>query len=282
MKNGAWTWEEFYQTWIGFGSYDGGTAGKVDSDDKVGYYYDCRTASYFYMASGLKAFTVENNQPVLTITSDKALRIMDRMQTITGAHTNNTTVRLDDKNTGGGYEAGNNHFAAGKALFVSNNFTDALEYQMDMEDTVVYPPFPKYDADQERYYSLVHMCFEPIAISANVRDAERTALLTEALCFYSNTLETEVMKVLLKERLTSEPETRAILQLTLDSKVYDLEYTANLMGWTGLTNDTLFVKGQLGKYKDEMETLSKNVVNTRGTGTLQNFLTKYAGLTFRK
>lgn len=282
VKNKAWTWEEFYNTWYNFGSKDGGTPGKVDSDDIVGYYYDCRTASYMYMASGLKAFTVENNKPVLTIGSEKAMRIMDNLKKITDAHTNLKAVRIDNKNVQPNtYEGGNQHFAAGKALFISNNFTDALQYQLDMEDTVVYPPFPKYDAEQDRYYSLVHMCFEPIAISANVGDAERTALITEALCFYSNTLEEEVMKVLLKERLTAEIETREILQLTLNSKVYDFEYTANIMDWTSKAND-LFISGQLDAYKSTMDSLSKSAVKGTGGGTLEKFLASYGGLSFRR
>ncbi len=283
VKNKAWTFEEFYNTWYNFGSKDSGTTGKVDSDDIVGYYYDCRTASYIYMASGLKAFTMENNKPVLSIASDKALKVIDNVKRITSSHTNLKAVRLDDVNVNPGtYEAGNQHFAAGKALFVSNNFTDVLSYLMDMEDTVVYPPFPKYDAAQERYYSLVHKDFTPIALSANVADAERTALITEALCFYSNALETEVMRVLLKERLTSELETREILQLTLNSKVYDFEYTANIMGWTGLVNDTLMCKDQLSDYAPQMIAMSKQAVKGTGGGTLEKFLASYAELNFRK
>ena len=282
VKNGAWTFDEFYETWYNFGSKDGGTTGKVDSDDIVGYYYDCRTASYMYMASGLKAFTVENNKPVLTISTDKALRVMDNLKKITDAKTNLKTVQLDNKDEQPDtYAGGNQHFAAGKALFISCNFTDALQYQLDMEDTVVYPPFPKYDLEQDRYYSLVHMCFEPIAISANVADPERTALLTEALCFYSNTLEEEVMKVLLKERLTAELETREILQLTLNSKVYDFEYTANIMDWTSQAND-LFCKQQTAGYKSSMDALSKKAVTGRGSGTLEKFLSSYGKLNFRK
>ena len=283
VKNGAWTWEEFYNTWNNFGSNDGGTPGVVDSDDKVGYYYDCRTVNYMYVSSGMRAFSLDaNNQPVLEINSQKAIEVCkDRMQQILDGHTNLKSVRLDDNKVNPGtYEAGNNHFAAGKALFVSNNFTDVLAWLSDMEDTSVYPPFPKYNAEQDRYYSLVHKDFEAIALCANVQDVERTALLAEALCFYSDALENEVMRVLLKERLTTEEETRAILQLTLNSKGYDFEYTANIMDWTSSANN-LLVNGTLAQYKDDMEALAKLAVNTRGSGKLQVFLSNYAGLNFR-
>ena len=234
------------------------------------------------MASGLKAVTIVNNKPELTISSDKALRVIDNLKKITDSHANLKAVRIDDAATAGGYEKGNNHFAAGKALFVSNNFTDVLRYQMDMEDTVVYPPFPKYVKEQERYYSLVHKDFEAMALSSNVADPERTALITEALAVYSDKLEYEVMRVLLKERLTSELETREILQLTLDSKVYDLEYTANIIEWTKVTNDDLFKTGQLDGYKSEMDSISRAAINGRGTGKLELFPTSYAGLKFSK
>ena len=282
VKNGAWTFDEFYETWYGFGSYDGGTPGVVDASDKVGYFYDCRTASYMYMASGLKAVTIENNKPVLSIQSDKALRIMDNLTKITDAQAGLKSAQLDHNDHYMGSEAAYNHFAAGKALFVSGLLSSVLKQCTDMEDTVVHPPFPKYDGEQDRYYNLVHMCFEPYAISSTVEDPERSALITEALAFYSEALETEVMKVLLKERLTSELETREILQLTLDSKVYDLEYTANIMGWTGKTNDDLFEHESLDAYKSEMDSLARAAVNGRGSGKLELFLTSYAGLKFKK
>ena len=121
-----------------------------------------------------------------------------------------------------------------------------------------------------------------MAISANVEDAERTALLTEALCFYSDALENEVMRVLLKERLTSDLEAREMLQLVLDSKVYDFEYTANIMGWTGLVNDTLMCKDELADYASQMASLSRQAVKGTGGGTLEKFLATYGDLNFRR
>ena len=241
-----------------------------------------------YMASGLKAFTIENNKPVLSISSDKALKVMDNIQKIIdndagGLKTAmNAGPQAGPKPSGGSYEFTNQHFAVGKVLMRAANLGESVVENTDMEHSVVYVPFPKYDLAQERYYSLVHFCFEPIAISANVEDPERTALLTEALCFYSDALEGEVMKVLLKERLTSELETREILQLTLNSKVYDFEYTANIMGWTGLVNDTLMCKDQLTDYAPQMVAMSKQAVKGTGGGTLEKFLATYAELKFRK
>ena len=283
VKNKTWTWEEFYNTWNNFGSRDGGATGKVDSDDLVGFYYDCRTASYIYMASGMKAFTVENNKPVLSISSTKANNvIIDRVQLIVDGQSGLKTARMDDVQTGGGYDFAAQHFAAGKALMMACNLGGGVTQFSDMEDSVVYVPFPKYDAEQSRYYSLVHMCFEPMAISANVEDPERTALITEALCFYSDALENEVMRVLLKERLTADLEARECLQLVLDSKVYDFEYTANIMGWTHIVNDQLLCKNQLTDYVSQMTKLSKLAVKGSGGGSLEKFLASYGELSFRR
>jgi hypothetical protein len=282
VKDKAWTFEEFYNTWYNFGTRDGGTQGKVDSDDVVGFYYDCRTASYMYMASGLKAFSIENNKPVLTIASDKALKIMDNVQKIVDGNSGGLKSSLIEGANGGGYEFSASHFAAGKVLMIVSSLGGAVTEYTDMEDSVVYVPYPKYDVEQNRYYSLVHKDFEALAISANVEDPERTALLVEALCFYSDALETEVMKVLLKERLTADLEAREMLQLVLDMKVYDFEYTANIMGWTGLVKDTLMCKNKLSDYASNMASMSKQAVKGTGGGTLEKFLSSYAKLKFRK
>ena len=274
----AWTFDEFYNTWYNFKTKDNGVIGRVDTDDVVGYFYDCRTASYMYMASGLKAFVMVNNKPALTINSDAAWLIMNNLVKITNAHANLKTARIDNSNvTPGSYEGGNQHFAAGKALFMANNFTEVLEYQTDMTNAVVHVPFPKYSAAQSRYYSLVHMCFEPIAISANVVDAERTALITEALCYYSEPLNGKVEDLLLGTAPTDDA--RALLQLTLDSKVYDFEYTANIMGWTSEANN-LFCKGELSDYQATMTSLARQAVKGTGGGTLEKFLASYGKIRF--
>ena len=282
VKNGAWTWDEFYHTWNNFESMDGGTTNVVDSDDKVGYFYDCRTVNYMYTASDMSGFTFAEDRLTLNISSLKAIDIcVNRMQQILDGRTNLKAARMDDNAVmAGTYEAAYNHFAAGKALFVSSSFYDAITYYGDTED-IVYPPYPKYGTGQEHYYSLVHMCFTPIAISANVADPERTALLTEALCYYSDALQEEAMGLILGSRAGSyTAENREILELTLNSKGYDFEYTANIMSWTSTAND-LLCNDRLEMYEDEMDSISRVVVNTRGTGKLQNFLRVYAGLSFQ-
>lgn len=279
VKNGAWTMEEFYNTWYGFGSYDGGTTGTVDDDDKIGYGYDERTVSYLYMGAGIKVFRMENGQPVLNLTSEKSLKMKDQLQRIIDGNSGLKSRILGKADFN--YDSSRTHFAAGKMLFTSHNFTDALGWFLDMEDTLVYPPLPKYDLEQDRYYSLVHMCFEPMAIPKNVPDKEKTALITEALCFYSDKLEAEVMDILIQERLTSELEPREILQLTLRSKGYDMDYMSNITGFTDKANNLLITK-TLGNYATEMDSLEDKAINARGKGKLQLFLTKYAKLNFQK
>ena len=273
VKDGAWTMEEFYNTWNEFGSKDVGTTGQLDEGDLIGYVYDSRTANYLYTGSGLKAFAMQSGEPVILLSSDKALKVMDWLQKVVDGKSGFKSARVEDFS--GSYEAGSLHFAAGKTLIHSNGFHDSLLYQLDMADDVVYVPFPKYDMEQDRYYSLIHSCFEPLSVSANVTDKERTALILEALAFYSDKIQTEVENILIQERLTSEAEPREMLQLTLNSKVYDMEYTAAIMGWTHKVN-ILVRDNQLSNYSTEMKALQKAAVTTKGNGTLDLFLKSYA------
>ncbi len=273
VKDGAWTMQEFYNTWNEFGSRDGGNIGQLDEGDLIGYVYDSRTANYMYTGSGLKAFTMQNGEPVILLSSDKALKVMDWLQKVVDGKSGFKSARIEDFS--GSYEAGALHFAAGQTLIQSNSFHDSLTYHLDMTDDVVYVPYPKYDGAQDRYYSLIHMCFEPLSVSANVKDKERTALILEALAFYSDKLENEVMNILIQERLTSEAEPREMLQLTLNSKVYDMEYTASIMGWTQKAN-SLVQNNTLSNYATEMKALESNAITARGTGKLQVFLRNYA------
>ena len=272
VKDGTWTMEEFYNTWHEFGSRDQNSDGMIDSGDLIGLTYDSRTANYMYVASGLKAFSMESGQPVLQISSDKALKVVDWLSKTAEGKSGLKSAFVEDA---GGYEVAAQHFAAGAVLLAVNQFHGSLTSQLDMADDVVYPPFPKYDAEQDRYYSLVQKDFEPLAISVNVVDKERTALILEALAFYSDKLQSEVMNILIQERLTSEAEPREMLQLTLNSKVYDMEYLSEVIGWTAVTN-RLLRNNQLSNYSTEMKSLAKSAITAKGNGTLQTFLSKYA------
>lgn len=286
VKDGNWTFDTFFEIWQSFPSLDEGTPGKVDAGDMVAYGYDGMTASYYFLSSGVKSFKIENNAPVLNFQSDKSVKIIDLLQKVVDGNSGlKSGIAGGEGTTPTGtntftYDTVRQHFQNGKLLFVSNNFGDALGWYLNMENDVVYLPFPKYEKGQTEYYTPVHKNFEPFAVSANVEDPERTALIFEAIACYSDKLETEVMDILIQERLSTNLEAREILQTTLRAKVYDMDYLANVSGFRDSVNPLLRDK-KLDQFTSTMKKAEGVAVNTRGTGNLQLFLEKYAGIKSR-
>jgi hypothetical protein len=183
--DGDWTWETFTGYFQGFGQ-DNGIKTKVDLEDKIGYCYGADMA-YAFSSVGIRTFKMENGEPVLNLTSDRAYDLTDYLTLL-------FTGNMDTAQFGGNidgiclldYELKGSHFTGGNMLFTTFLFFDTLQY-LDMEDEVYYLPCPKLE-DQTEYMVPIQPYFDCLAISAYVLDPERTALITDALGYYSDGL----------------------------------------------------------------------------------------------
>ena len=278
VTEGSWTIDKFYSYWQGFGD-DVNSNGQPESDDMVGLGYDTSTATYMFLASGIRTFEMENGEPKLNIGSDKAINLAAELQKMRDGRGTLDTA-MASGSTGANavftYEGVCQHFAIGKMLFNTSLVADALNFYLEMDDDVVYLPFPKYNTDQDQYYNSVHSCFEPIAISSNVKKSnlERTALITEALAFYSNELQKEVMDILIQERLSNDLEAREILLTSLNSKTFDIDYMGGVTGF--LSKLSAMQNEGFSDYAGAVAaTQSSAIVAGEAKGSLETFLEKY-------
>lgn len=272
ITDGKWTWEAFVGYFQGFG-VDTGAKGKVDMDDMIGYCYGADQAMTF-ASLGVKTFIMENGEPVLNVTSDKSYQVLDLLEKL-------ITGNLDTAMWGGSihtnYKLDNalkmQHFMGGNMLFTSYLFFDAFNF-LEMEDEIYYLPYPKFDEEQVDYMNPVQCFFEPIAISANTLDTDRAARIADALGYYSGGLQDEVADVLLQERLSHEVKSREILILSLNAKIYDMEFICNQTNF-GSNIIQLMEVQSVGEYSSKMASLSSAAVKANGKGTLQMFIKKY-------
>ncbi len=277
VTNKTWTFEKFFGLWQNFGKSNGtAETGAIDPKAQVGYSYDGQTAMYYMISSGIKTFKMDNGAPTLNVNSDRALGVVDWLKKLVKANSFDASPATS-RVTGPyryTYDGVRSHFQSGGLLFTTNNMEDALSWYTSMNDEVVYLPFPKYDVEQEGYHTPTHWLFEPLAISVNVTDYGRTALITEALGFYSDKLKDEVADLLIQERLSHDLEAREILITTLDSKAYDMDYMA---GITGLRDklSKMIGAGSFENYASEMKSLSTTAIRANGKGTLQKFVQNY-------
>ena len=180
--DGKWTYDEFYKNTANF-SKD--LDGNGTWDDKDQYAFSCFTSmasgspSAVAFQYGMGQFTTvmdEQGNPKLALNTTKMADIVQKLNDL--CWTDNRTGMYS------GTKVSAESFAAGNILFWSAIIMHAANYMRDMKDTFVVLPQPKYDLEQEEYYtntsnysSMVFM------VPQCVKDAEYSSMIFDALSY---------------------------------------------------------------------------------------------------
>lgn len=241
VEDKTWTIETFLGLLQSSGS-DGGVSGQVDEGDRIGLSYDSSLGSTIFAAGGKRSFEIgEHNFKTYNFGIEKlggewareevtfAQWIYDFLHT-DGLDTAQAsgTVGVHAVQT---YDGAREHFAADGVIFKTGYLLDAPKWYEEMESEIYYLPYPKHSNDQKEYHSLVHFTFQPVAIPKQVANAENTALVTEALAYYSDKLTNQVVDLVLPTLHQTDTNARNLLKLTLDSKCYDIDYITSMTGY---------------------------------------------------
>lgn len=125
------------------------------------------------------------------------------------------------------------HFKNSGSVFVNALLSQTITYLSEMEDSYGILPYPKYDEEQTAYKTMVDGNHEAMAIGKNAVDLEFIGTITEALCAesYKQVLPA-YYDVCLKSRYADEQDDAEMIQLCVDSRVFDLGYVYG--GWSGV------------------------------------------------
>lgn len=223
IESGDWTFEEF-QYMIMDTSYE------INGDDRRGVedFYglapadDSQTAWFF--ACGGKWFESTEDGELLAVYEEE--RNYNLLSEVLAFH--KTDDILPYKNL---YDS-NAAFKEGRAIFHATALCD-INMLADMEDPYGIVPLPKYDASQEEYYSNTNKYFNTMAlIPSSVNDTESVGLLVEVLAAVSQytSLDKQYDTVLLN-RKALDAESKANLQLVVESSMYDWGYMVDPAGF---------------------------------------------------
>lgn len=117
-------------------------------------------------------------------------------------------------------------FAEGKIAMTQLYFGETTESLGEMEDTYGILPLPKFDEEQEGYYTNAWDQFSVFAVPLTVKDADKdvTGIIFEALCAESyKTVFPAYYDQALKSRYSAEPATAEIIDLIMAGR--KLEFT---------------------------------------------------------
>ena len=123
-------------------------------------------------------------------------------------------------------------FIDGRSVFINNEIFASIEYLRDMKDDYGILPYPKWDENQDKYYTMVDGSHDVLAVPITVSDPERTGIITEALCAESyKQVVPAYYETALKTKYTRDDESIAMIDMIVNSRVFDLGYVYD--GWKG-------------------------------------------------
>lgn len=154
------------------------------------------------------------------------------------------TLNISNKASSSGdtvMQVGQKYFGGGKALFYSDVLQSAERMRAFNIDFGVLPN-PLYDVNQKSYYHMMHYTGNVLSIPRSGRLQGHTldciTATLEAMAYYSvDTLTEQYYDINLTSTFINDPESAPMIDLILETRVYDLAYyydaTANLSNISG-------------------------------------------------
>jgi len=227
VLDGTWTFEKF-QTMSRAVTADLNGDGTISADaDQYGLYSSSWgfPIATFYMAGDSIITLDEEGTPTLTAHNERTEDIMQKLKNyysepgaLIPGYTDQTDIDL---------------FRMERALFGSASMGALIRYR-DMEAEIGVVPYPKYDENTDRYYSLVDAGENVFSIPTTAvnNDMTKISIITEALAIegYYSVLPIYYEKAL-KTKYARDNESEQMLEMITASRYFDYGYFDATIDW---------------------------------------------------
>jgi len=221
VNNNKWTMDKLGELTKG-ASKDLNGDGVMDYKDQWGLYtYGGTLHALLVSGGGSLALKDENDIPYMTLTNEKNLRIIDKAMDVMYDKQNVLNVQNISTSTPG--QTGYDSFSEGRVLFYWVRMR-VVEVMRNMENDFGIIPMPKYDENQDKYYSVVNANSGVLlGVPKSVRNIERTSIILEAMSAESRyTLQPAYYDVTLTRKFTRDSDSEEMLDIIFGSRTYDI------------------------------------------------------------
>lgn len=255
VRQKKWTLDKFYEYCRNV-SRDNGD-GKYDDKDTYGFLTTNGGGLMNFMyTSDIKTVEVIDGTPTVVMGNyqEKIVKVLELCKHL--IHEDNTTwVSQNNPNQT-------------KEMFMNNQglfYSEVLSYIVnlsDMDSPYGVLPTPLFDEAQENYRTHVDGVGSMISIPSNVTDPDQTAVIIETLALYSYQYVTPAYyDVTLKRKKSRDSESAEMIDIILQSRVYDIGYIYNSLGLANVFA-TLVQAGSTdfaSKYKSKSKSAEKQL-----------------------
>ena len=259
VNEGKWTIDNFSDM-ISQMYVDANGNGKADYNDTYGFGYEITNpADVWLTAMGERVISVtpDGKSIELTFMSEKLISAYEKIYNL---HYNNVgfetlAAQYDEEK----------YFAEEKLVFAPLRFSAAYNQLREMEAKYSMLPYPKYDENQEGYYTNADDKFSvfglPLTSSSNL---DFISTIFEALCAESyKTVYPEYYDTALKGKYSTDAETANMVELIMAGRAFDLSFQFGQDAVKGLC---YFIRERLrdktdlaSKYKSGEKSLKKAI-----------------------
>ena len=231
VLDGSWTVDRLNE-YITNVNYDVNGDAVMNYDDRWGFFTEYGVSYMMFFAGGGKITEkTEDGGLRLAFNHEKGINMAQKAIDIALDASKTCMANPYVAENGNSWPAATAWFANGGALFRSTALEPVPRDIRTLEVNFGILPFPKMSDDQERYYSLPAVLCNVISIPVTA-DSDMAGLILEALCVESvGSVKSAFYDTLLNGKIVRDDDSKEMLDIIFDSKVYDIGLYANIMNF---------------------------------------------------
>ena len=183
----------------------------------------------------------ENNYPVLSLYSERAVNVFDKISEVMYDDTimiNPVQSKVLDEYGGdsiGVWTASREEWFAGNRLLFYMAGIGCVEELRNMESPFGVLPMPKYDENQKEYHSETSQFCTAVGIAATNGNLEAAGYTLEAMSALScNELKAAYYDNLLRRKILRDDESEGMLDVIFSARSYDISMVYDIGGFMGM------------------------------------------------
>jgi len=228
VNEGKWTIDALNE-YVKKGSSDlNGDGAMKPDDDRWGFVgYNDTLHAFFVGGGALLAKKDADDLPYIAFNDPRSLAVFEKSIEIMYNKTDVLNIQSDIKDGGTAsanwLKAYHSAFEESRALFMWVRMRVVEKFRgMDANFGII--PMPKFDENQEQYYSVVNAYTGVLlGVPKTVGDADRTSIILEALAAESKyTLQPAYYDIVLQRKFTRDEESSEMLDIIFSTRTYDI------------------------------------------------------------
>ncbi|MCL1859484.1 MAG: extracellular solute-binding protein [Oscillospiraceae bacterium] len=273
VNDNEWTLDKYNEMCVAASKDLNGDGVMTPDDDQWGQVSDYLNTFMFYIGTGERATRKDANDiPYMDMLTERSASVIDKV--LDFQLNNDVTVKAEEHSGKYGNVYSDmirRNFKEDRALFYTAGLL-SFTLLRDMESEFGMVPMPKYDSNQESYYTTYNLNnASALSIPITNQRLSETGLVVEALAAESlYTLTPAYYEVALQRKYMRDEESSAMLDIILSSRIFDLDMVYNWGGSYDVFNNLMSKKSrdfasEYEKVKDKADIAINKTVDNFGT-----------------